>query len=118
MRQLSSTLPVGELIPAKPAPPLNVSQAQTIGYFRGDSRRPGLRFRNRMGYQNNNTICRLSENEKLYKLFRLALSFVVCVHITLMRLPPALHSGFVPCEPYPVRAPRSCGFEDPPCTQF
>ena len=59
MRQLSSTLPVGELIPAKPALPLNVSQAQTIGYFRGDSCRLGLRFRNRKWNQNNNTIGQL-----------------------------------------------------------
>ena len=33
MRQLN-TLPVGELIPAKPALPVNVAQAQTIGCFR------------------------------------------------------------------------------------
>ena len=32
MKQLS-TLPLGELIPAKPAVPVNVTQAQTIGYF-------------------------------------------------------------------------------------
>ena len=36
MKQLN-TLPLGELIPAKPAVPVNVTQAQTIGYFRGDS---------------------------------------------------------------------------------
>ena len=33
MRQLI-TLPMGELIPAKPALPVNVAQAQTIGCFR------------------------------------------------------------------------------------
>ena len=32
MKQLS-TLPLGELIPAKPAVPVNVTQAQTIGFF-------------------------------------------------------------------------------------
>ena len=36
MRQLN-TLPVGELIPAKPALPVHVTQAQTIGYFQWDS---------------------------------------------------------------------------------
>ena len=34
MKQLN-TLPFGDLIQAKPAVPVNVTQAQTIGYFRG-----------------------------------------------------------------------------------
>ena len=42
MRQLN-TLPVGELIPAKPAFPVNVTNAQTIGQcFSGDSLHLGL----------------------------------------------------------------------------
>ena len=41
MKQLN-TLPLGELIPAKPAIPVKVTHAQTIGCFRGDSLRQGL----------------------------------------------------------------------------
>ena len=62
MRQLI-TLPMGELIPAKPALPVNVAQAQTIGCFRWDSWRLGMRFRNRKGYQNNKTLGRLCQNQ-------------------------------------------------------
>ena len=66
----------------------------------------------------NNTISRLSENEKLYILFRLAVSFVFCMHITLMRPPPAFHSGLCLANHILYEHHGVAGLRTPPAPNF
>ena len=94
MRQLN-TLSLGKLMPALSR---NITQAQTIEYFRGDSWRPGLRIWNKK--INNDTLGRLGENEWNCIFYSNLLS--LCIHATSMRLPPFDHCIGCACKPNPI----------------